>query len=85
VVDRIHSDEGAFFEMGLSGPDRTDYGFANGGREDVLGADLNDTWTLRSAGRKKHPEIQIVREDDPAAGDGKLHNLGVWRPRLTDR
>ena len=60
--------------MRLGGPNRTEHGFTDGGREHVLRTDLNYTWSVGLESRQKHPEIQVMRENDVALVSGKRHD-----------
>ena len=55
---RIHCNESALFQVRLSGPNRTDNRFTNGGRYHVLRTDLNYTWSSCFVSRENHPEIR---------------------------
>jgi len=81
VPERINGNERTGFEICFSGSNRAENGLADGRRENVLGPDLNDAGPVCPVGGKQHPEIQIVRENDPAVGRGKIEDLGIRRPR----
>ena len=61
------------------------HSIADGGRQNVLGVDLNDTGTICLRHRQQHSEIQVVRENDPGVGRGEIEDLGISRPRWTNR
>lgn len=84
LVERIHRHKGARFQMRSGGANRAKHGCADGGREHVLRTDLNDTWSIRLVSCEQHSEIQIVRENDIAVGDGELQNLALRRRGLAD-
>jgi len=57
----------------FSGPNRAEHDIADGGRQNVLGADLKDTQSAGTQGGEHHAEIQIVRENNPAVSRGRPH------------
>lgn len=57
---------------------------ADGGRQYVLGADLNDTRTARPQNRQQHAEIHIVRNNDPVVCRGEIEDLRIGRRWVAD-
>ena len=59
-------------------------GLANGGRQHILGTELNHAWASVSTGCKESREIEIVREDDPHVLPSPGHQRGIGSPMGPD-
>jgi hypothetical protein len=84
VPVRVHGYQGAAFQVPAASVQGTDDHRADGYREGVLRADLNDTRLARLPVREKRAGIEIVSEDDQPVFAGVVHNLGVWCGRLAN-
>jgi hypothetical protein len=83
MMDGVHGNEGPCFEVWFSGPNCAQHDVADCGRQDILGADLNDASTAGPQGGQQHAEIQVECENDPAPGRGEIEYLSIGRPGLT--
>ena len=59
-------------------------GLANGGRQHILGTELNHAWASVSTGCKESREIEIVREDDPHVLPSPGRQRGIGSPMGPD-
>jgi hypothetical protein len=76
---RVDCDQGAGFQVRATAVQRASDGLADGRREDVLRAYLEDARLSSLSFREKGAEIEIVSEDDQPVCTGIVHDLGVWR------
>jgi hypothetical protein len=81
----IHCDQGACLKVYLRRLNRPKHNLSDGDREDILRTNLNHARASSLLNCKEHPEIKIVRENNPPVACGKLQDLGIGRAGLSHR
>ena len=72
---RVYRDQGACFQVRAAGPQSANDHPADGRRENVLRADLDDARLASFSVREKRAKIQIVSKDDQPVCAGVIHDL----------
>jgi len=84
VPVRVHSDQRSFLKLQAAGMQGTNDDAADGRRENVLSAKLDDTWPASLSAREQRPKISVVSENDETVRAGEVHDERIRRGRLAD-